>query len=73
MKMETCQRCHGAVFYGSGAVGWGGPRCSCAQPVTQTEQRYPQQGGLSSYTQQSELSDILALLREIAEKVLGGE
>ena len=30
--MQTCQRCGGARFYGSGAVGWGGPLCSCAYP-----------------------------------------
>lgn len=31
-QMQTCQRCGGARFSGSGTVGWGGPICNCQYP-----------------------------------------
>lgn len=31
--MKSCQNCGGAVFFGGGAIGWGGPICRCPHPI----------------------------------------
>lgn len=29
LQMTTCLNCGGAIFYGSGTIGWGGQICNC--------------------------------------------
>ncbi len=31
-QVQTCLRCGGARFFGSGVIGWGGPICNCQNP-----------------------------------------
>ncbi len=64
-RIESCVKCGGAIFFGTCAVGWGGPICNCTYPTIQT---YPQQQGYAEM-RQAYIGEILELLKRIEQKL----
>lgn len=67
MRMETCVKCGGARFYGSGTVGWSGPICNCAEPVPTNPPTPALQG--RGFGESSMLARILEALERIEKRL----
>lgn len=67
MNMQTCQRCGGARWFGTGSIGWGGPTCSCLFPQILSPDVPPQSPGL--FQPIIQLNQILERLERIENKI----
>lgn len=63
VQVQTCQRCGGARFYGTGSVGWGGPMCNCQYPQVANPDQPPQ-------FQQFQYMQSFEAIREIIERLM---
>lgn len=66
--MQTCQRCGGVRFFGSVAVGWGGPICNCQYPQLPNPDA-PSQGGMQigHYSNNQEIIERLDRIEKLLD------
>ena len=68
-QVQTCSRCGGARFFGTGAIGWGGPMCNCQYPQIPNPDQPVQGGGMSQVGHYNNNQEIIERLDRI-EKLL---
>lgn len=66
VQMQTCRRCGGARFFGSGSVGWGGPICNCLHPDIQNPD-VPRQAPDQSFSGLGLGSPWIQIMRDLTE------
>lgn len=69
--MQTCGRCDGARFFGTGAVGWGGPICNCQYPQITNPDQPTNQGTQLGYYNNNETVERLESIERKLNKLLG--
>jgi hypothetical protein len=68
MQMQTCSRCGGAKFFGTGGFGWGGLICNCQYPQIPNPDIPGEQNTLSNFGDRKD-QEIISLLREILARL----